>query len=312
MLISFANWHKAERLKYKADPRTRRGPLRRSRYLSRLRLWRQPALLLGTAAVAGVALAFVIDRFEHEPVGHVERKLPGPRTADQRQPEVVRGNSGVVTITDGDTLKQGDVTYRLWGIDAAELAQTCADGWPAGRLAATRLQALTASRPIVCQEKDRDRHGRIVAICRESGEDLAVIMVREGWPGRSCGTARTMLSRRPRRRPIGSACMRMLASRRGSGGRCNATVARADSRLSAGVVTAIFAAPSHAHATARRPPSRLVAPCRRISPAACGALTAKPIERFSMQVPSEQSPPFLPIPAQQCLEVPLTSRWLAV
>ena len=63
---------------------------------------------------------------------------------------------------------------------APELAQACPDGWPAGRLAATRLQALTAGRPIVCQEKDRDRYGRIVAICRASGEDLGAIMVREG------------------------------------------------------------------------------------------------------------------------------------
>src|ERR671911_1365130 len=85
------------------------------------------------------------------------------------------------TITDGDTLKQGGVTYRLWGIDAPELAQTCPDGWPAGRLAATRLQALTAGRSIVCQEKDRDRYGRIVAICRASGEDLGAILVREGF-----------------------------------------------------------------------------------------------------------------------------------
>jgi len=63
------------------------------------------------------------------------------------------------TITDGDTLKQGGVTYRLWGIDAPELAQTCPDGWPAGRMAATRLQALTAGNSIVCQEKDHDRYG---------------------------------------------------------------------------------------------------------------------------------------------------------
>ena len=84
------------------------------------------------------------------------------------------------TITDGDTLKQGGVTYRLWGIDAPELAQTCADGWPAGKLAATRLQALTAGRSVVCQEKDRDRFGRTVAICRVSGEDLGAILVREG------------------------------------------------------------------------------------------------------------------------------------
>ena len=85
------------------------------------------------------------------------------------------------TITDGDTLKQGGVTYRLWGIDAPEAKQVCSDGWPAGSLAFTRLQALTAGRPIVCQEKDRDRYGRIVAICRASGEDLGAIMVREGF-----------------------------------------------------------------------------------------------------------------------------------
>jgi endonuclease YncB( thermonuclease family) len=40
--------------------------------------------------------------------------------------------------------------------------------------------ALTAGRSIVCQEKDRDRYGRIIAICRASGEDLGAIMVREG------------------------------------------------------------------------------------------------------------------------------------
>ena len=33
----------------------------------------------------------------------------------------------------------------------------------------------------VCQEKDRDRYGRIVAICRASGGDLGAILVREGF-----------------------------------------------------------------------------------------------------------------------------------
>ena len=84
------------------------------------------------------------------------------------------------SMVDGDTLKLGGITYRLWGIDAPELAQTCPDGWPAGRMAATRLQALTAGRSVVCQEKDRDRYGRTVAICRASGEDVGAILVREG------------------------------------------------------------------------------------------------------------------------------------
>jgi endonuclease YncB( thermonuclease family) len=89
--------------------------------------------------------------------------------------------AGAQSVSDGDTLKQGGITYRLWGIDAPEAKQVCPDGWPAGSLATTRLQALTAGRSIVCQEKDRDRYGRIVAICRASGEDLGAIMVREGF-----------------------------------------------------------------------------------------------------------------------------------
>jgi endonuclease YncB( thermonuclease family) len=48
-------------------------------------------------------------------------------------------------------------------------------------MAATRLQALTSGRSIVCQEKDRDRYRRAVAICRAAGEDLGAILVRLAW-----------------------------------------------------------------------------------------------------------------------------------
>lgn len=93
---------------------------------------------------------------------------------------IVASSPAAQDITDGDTLKMGGTNFRLWGIDAPEAKQTCDDGWPAGRIAATRLQALTTGRNVVCQAKDRDRYGRTVAICRASGEDLGAIMVREG------------------------------------------------------------------------------------------------------------------------------------
>lgn len=84
------------------------------------------------------------------------------------------------TITDGDTLKQDGVTYRLWGIDAPETKQDCPDGWAAGRLAAAHLLTLIKGRPVVCELKDTDRYGRTVAICRAGGEDLGALMVRSG------------------------------------------------------------------------------------------------------------------------------------
>ena len=84
------------------------------------------------------------------------------------------------TITDGDTLKLNGTIYRLWGIDAPETKQDCPDGWPAGRLATTKLQALIQGKTVACEAKDTDRYGRTVAICRAGGEDLGAIMVREG------------------------------------------------------------------------------------------------------------------------------------
>jgi endonuclease YncB( thermonuclease family) len=36
------------------------------------------------------------------------------------------------TATDGDTIKLNGTKWRLWGIDAPEMTQTCKDGWAAG------------------------------------------------------------------------------------------------------------------------------------------------------------------------------------
>lgn len=96
---------------------------------------------------------------------------------------VVAFSASVVTaqtIADGDTLYLNGVTYRLYGIDAPETKQVCADGWPAGNLATTRLQALISGRNVVCEKRDHDRYGRTVAVCRANGEDLGAILVREG------------------------------------------------------------------------------------------------------------------------------------
>jgi endonuclease YncB( thermonuclease family) len=84
------------------------------------------------------------------------------------------------TVTDGDTIKLDGTTYRIWGIDAAEAKQACADGWMAGREATTALLELVKGRTLACEAKARDRYGRTVALCRADGVDVGAAMVSAG------------------------------------------------------------------------------------------------------------------------------------
>ena len=73
---------------------------------------------------------------------------------------------------------------RLHGIDAPESAQTYRAGgktWPCGAAARRALRERIAGWPVECAERDRDRYGRIVAVCRVDGADLNAWMVSQGW-----------------------------------------------------------------------------------------------------------------------------------
>ena len=108
-----------------------------------------------------------------------------PRVAERPSVKVFRPNvSGRARVVDGDTLDIGRTRVRLHGIDAPESRQSClADGrrWPCGERATRALDQRIGSRTVSCEERDRDRYGRSVAVCRAAGEDLNAWMVRAGW-----------------------------------------------------------------------------------------------------------------------------------
>lgn len=102
--------------------------------------------------------------------------LPLPLLAAEAAPPAA-------AVIDGDTLRIGAVKYRLYGIDAPEKSQKCEKNgvdWLCGQEAAAYLRRLVAGRPVACEPRDRDRYGRIVAICRADGTDLNRAMVRAG------------------------------------------------------------------------------------------------------------------------------------
>ena len=92
--------------------------------------------------------------------------------------------SGRARVVDGDTLDVGAVRARFHGVDAPESRQSCVAGgrrWACGERATRALAGRIGGRTVACEERDRDRYGRTVAVFRDGGEDVNAWMVSQGW-----------------------------------------------------------------------------------------------------------------------------------
>jgi endonuclease YncB( thermonuclease family) len=92
--------------------------------------------------------------------------------------------SGEATVIDGDTIEIHGQRFRLHGIDAPESKQTCIAGgkkYRCGQQASLALSDKIKRRSVSCEERDRDRYKRIVAVCSAGNVDLNAWMVSQGW-----------------------------------------------------------------------------------------------------------------------------------
>ena len=93
--------------------------------------------------------------------------------------------TGKPRVVDGDTLHINQTKTRLHGIDAPEMKQTCRTSKGkeqlCGQLAKQALQRLIQGQDITCKGDERDRYGRLIAVCYTGPYDLNAKMVRQGW-----------------------------------------------------------------------------------------------------------------------------------
>lgn len=96
--------------------------------------------------------------------------------------------TGRASVIDGDTIQieGAPARFRLAMVDAPESSQTCYDAngsrYLCGSMSAEALSSLIGRNGIVtCMETDRDRYGRVVALCERDGYDLNGSMVATGW-----------------------------------------------------------------------------------------------------------------------------------
>ncbi|MBF0160089.1 MAG: thermonuclease family protein [Magnetococcales bacterium] len=92
--------------------------------------------------------------------------------------------TGMARVVDGDTLKIDKDRIRLYGIDAPEKAQPCQRDdrdYACGQQSAEQLQQFIGRKKVSCDERDRDRYGRIVAVCQIGRVEINRWMVEQGW-----------------------------------------------------------------------------------------------------------------------------------
>jgi len=93
--------------------------------------------------------------------------------------------AGRATVVEGDVIEIHGQRIRLFGIDAPEVGQHCeaADGraYRCGQQAALALADHIRQQTVICEPRDTDRYGQIVAVCRVGGEDLNAWLVSQGW-----------------------------------------------------------------------------------------------------------------------------------
>ena len=104
---------------------------------------------------------------------------------DSKVPFSISGNLKITHISDGDSLRSGNLRIRLFGIDAPEKKQKCSDvdgrQWDCGVAAEKALKQIVESVPqISCDLIDVDRYSRLVMRCYAGEKDVAATLVREG------------------------------------------------------------------------------------------------------------------------------------
>ncbi len=92
--------------------------------------------------------------------------------------------SGIVHVTDGDTIRVDNARVRIQGIDAPEKAQTCERSdsatYACGYEATAYLRLMAEGRVVNCVAQAIDKYHRTVASCAVDGKDLGSEMVHSG------------------------------------------------------------------------------------------------------------------------------------
>lgn len=109
-------------------------------------------------------------------------EFPPARPEARPAPRMLCGRGAAL---DGNTIRLGRQTFRLFGMEAPSVGETCPNQrggrWDCGLSAKRELARRLAYAPVVCQAVDQEGDAVFSARCEINGRDLAGAMVRDGF-----------------------------------------------------------------------------------------------------------------------------------
>lgn len=112
-----------------------------------------------------------------------------------------------VRVLDGETLRLGDRTLRLRGLDAPDRGESCRTAGGAGfdcaAASADALARLIAGRTLTCEVQGSDSFGRGLGRCAAGGVDVNLAMVAAGFAVAAPGARGTLTAAEQEARTAG-------------------------------------------------------------------------------------------------------------
>ncbi|MBE6458596.1 MAG: thermonuclease family protein [Alphaproteobacteria bacterium] len=121
-----------------------------------------------------------------EPLAESQPVNNTPQTENQGfNPQNYPAVYSAAQVVSADTLIIGGRYLRLFGIDAPENNQTCADrtgrSYACGQQAASWLKGWIADNELECRIVQQDQHGNMIGVCSLGAYDLGAALINAGW-----------------------------------------------------------------------------------------------------------------------------------
>ncbi|MGD9638837.1 MAG: thermonuclease family protein [Alphaproteobacteria bacterium] len=119
-----------------------------------------------------------------QPEKQVQKQIPQEQPEPEPQPaqNII---SGVARVINGDTIQIGNRIIRLFGIDAPEPNQTCANrsgtSYRCGQKAAQELRKMLGNSDVACNIMQQNSKGHAIGTCSVGVYDVGAAMVINGW-----------------------------------------------------------------------------------------------------------------------------------